>query len=67
MMYYLFPTDYQFQPLEFKTLSELDTYCRDNSICVCLINENADRTKFLCNRWNKKYFKGMYKNTFVGF
>ena len=67
MKFYLFPTDYQFNPLVFDTLSELDIYCRENSICVCLINENASRTKFLCSRWNKKYYKGMYKNTFVGF
>lgn len=67
MKYYLFPTDYQFQPVEFKTLSDLDCYCRDNSICVCLINEKAPRTRFLCKRWNKKYIPGMSKNTFVGF
>lgn len=66
-MYYLFPTDYQFKPLVFNTLTELDCYCYNNHICVCLINENAGRTKFLCKRHDISYTKGMYKTTFVGF
>lgn len=66
-MYYLFPNKEQFQPLQFETLSELDIYCSENKIGLVLFNETALKTKLLCKKWNIEYYKGMYKNTFIGY
>lgn len=67
MKYYLFPVDFQFKPMEFNTLSELDIYCRENNICNCLINVDGKRARFLFKRWNKNYGSRFYLRTFEGF
>lgn len=64
----LFPVHFQFKPVIFNSLSELESYANNNSICLCLEKLPTERIKFLCKRWSISFNKNFkFINCYEGF